>query len=70
MLNKILENIDKDNKNLLGNKIIIISAKVDMAQNKFNHILPKRLKRGLINGLGTIIKDITGNLDNDDLKDI
>lgn len=31
---------------------------------------PMRIKRGLINGLGSIIKSISGNLDNNDLLDL
>lgn len=38
-------------------------------EQKFNAISPnKRIKRGLINGLGSIIKGITGNLDANDAK--
>lgn len=36
----------------------------------FNSLLPRRFKRGLINGLGSLIKDLTGNLDNQDLIDV
>lgn len=36
--------------------------------NIINNIILHRFKRGLINGLGTIIKDITGNLDQEDLE--
>lgn len=43
---------------------------MEIAQKNLNQILPKRKTRGLIDGLGTVIKDITGNLDNQDLKDI
>lgn len=36
-----------------------------------NHLdIQSRTKRGLINGLGSIVKAITGNLDNDDLVNI
>lgn len=37
-------------------------------ENQFAILQRKRIKRGLINGLGSIIKFITGNPDNDDLK--
>lgn len=37
-------------------------------KNQFSIISHDRTKRGLINGLGTIIKFITGNPDNDDLN--
>lgn len=39
----------------------------DLAIEKLNELLPpRRLKRGLINPLGSVVKLITGNLDDDD----
>lgn len=63
---------------LLETKYLTISTKLDTAQNRLDEILPRpritenpqRRKRGLLNSLGSVIKDITGNLDNNDLKDI
>lgn len=41
--------------------------KLKIAKDKLNSLFPKRYKRGLINGLGTVIKYIAGNPDQDDL---
>lgn len=46
-------------------------AKLESLKSKLNILYPKyRTKRGLINGAGTIIKSITGNLDADDLTQL
>lgn len=70
----IMVNIDSklkiESKAILNNKKIVLSLKVDQLQGKYNEIMPQRRKRGLINGLGNILKDITGNLDDQDLRDI
>lgn len=50
------------------NRINII---LDHVKEICNHLnIQSRVKRGLINGLGSIIKLITGNLDQDDLNNI
>lgn len=44
---------------------------IELIDSKFFYILPRtvtRSKRGLINGLGTVIKSISGNLDEDDAQ--
>lgn len=46
---------------------------LNQIRQKFNQLIPQtpsRKKRGLINGLGSIIKLITGNMDNEDLQQI
>lgn len=44
-----------------------ICFQLKMVQQKFTSVYPiKRQKRGLINGLGSIIKSISGNLDQED----
>lgn len=48
-----------------------IENKIEVIEHKLHKIInPSRTKRGLINGLGNIVKFITGNLDQDDLNDI
>lgn len=42
--------------------------KLNIAKNKLNSLYPKRHKRGLINALGTVIKFVAGNPDNEDLE--
>lgn len=58
---------------ILEQRIKIIETEQTKLKELFEHIYPyenKRTKRGIINGLGTIIKSITGNLDNDDFIEI
>lgn len=44
-----------------------IEHSLDSINNKLAFIAPRvRVRRGLINGLGSVVKAITGNLDNDD----
>lgn len=51
----------------VGNFAIITEFLFDEINRKLNQLLPNsRTKRGLINGLGSIFKSITGNLDNED----
>ncbi|KAJ8983435.1 hypothetical protein NQ317_013197 [Molorchus minor] len=49
-----------------------ILFQLESVKNKFNSVYPfyddKRVKRGLINGLGSIIKSISGNLDQEDAE--
>lgn len=57
--------------NEFGNSLILGTAleqKITSQLNQINPTLNKRTKRGLINGLGTIFKSITGNLDQDDAE--
>lgn len=42
----------------------VLKLQLNQARNKVNNILPsKRTKRRLLNGLGNVIKSITGNVD-------
>lgn len=58
------------NKNFTDNFVDVRSQVAyikNITLNKFTQIFPNiRIKRGLINPLGSLIKMITGNLDNDD----
>lgn len=48
--------------------INLLESKFDTTKNLYRNLLPiTRKKRGLINMLGTTTKQITGNLDNNDL---
>ncbi|KAJ8965262.1 hypothetical protein NQ317_010919, partial [Molorchus minor] len=47
--------------------IFALESKISSEINHLNPI-PKRAKRGLINGLGSIVKSITGNLDQSDAE--
>lgn len=48
-----------------------MKAKVDQLKIKINALIPKkRVKRGLVNGLGSIIKVVTGNMDAKDAQSI
>lgn len=56
---------------LYHNKISILILQLDKLEDTLNSLKPTyRSKRGLINGLGSIFKSITGNLDNDDYVEI
>lgn len=48
--------------------VALINRKLDIIQKSYTHLLPiSRSKRGLFDGVGSMIKVITGNLDNQDL---
>lgn len=52
-------------------KFTILKQKLNILLNNLDLIKPRhRLKRGLINGLGSIVKTITGNMDHDDYMEI
>jgi len=49
------------------NEIDSLSTKLQQLRGRVERLLPKkRLRRGLINGLGKVVKIVTGNLDEDD----
>lgn len=47
-------------------KILYILDKLNKITQQLDSFKPRRVRRGLINPLGTFIKSVTGNLDNDD----
>lgn len=66
-------NTTNDYMNEFRNSYIIINNLETKIDEQISQILPKnpiRHKRGLINGLGSIIKSITGNLDQSDAERI
>lgn len=78
-LNKYIENIDKigtslttfENIDGFNDSLNVIKIKYREVQTKLQTLLPRfRSRRGLINGLGTVIKSITGNLDANDAIEI
>lgn len=59
--------LDKTEKMEVMNFAIITEFLFDEIDRKLNQLIPQsRSKRGLINGLGSVWKSITGNLDNED----
>jgi len=68
-------NIDKncsDYQQEFYNSYVVIDTLKQKINNQLNQIIPNknRQKRALINGLGSIIKSITGNMDQDDAERI
>lgn len=47
-----------------------LGYEISVVNQKMNSLFPSRAKRGLINPMGSLIKYITGNLDEDDAKEI
>nr|CAC79666.1 env protein [Drosophila melanogaster] len=55
----------------LTDSVTILKAKLTQAQVKLKALTPSyRNKRGLINGLGSLVKVVTGNMDANDNKEI
>lgn len=55
----------------LIDSLAILKSKLGQAQTKLNALTPlKRNKRGLINGLGSLVKAVTGNMDAEDAREI
>lgn len=51
--------------------VFLINKKLDMIEKSYSHLLPiTRNRRSLFDGIGSMIKVITGNLDNNDLVKI
>ena len=67
-IEKISSSIDfLENKNTIANSVLVTKLKLKELKNKLKTLTPiKRNRRGLINGLGTVIKCITGNMDEND----
>jgi cob(I)alamin adenosyltransferase len=63
-------NVNKEYTYAFKNKIEILEHKAQELEQNINLLKPSRIKRGVVNGLGSFIKDITGNLDQHDLEEI
>lgn len=67
-----LTKFGKEYSNEMSNYKNIVESLISITRIKFNQLIsednPKRQKRGLVNGLGSIIKAITGNLDSEDAE--
>ena len=61
---------------VLNSTVIIMKKKFNNLENAFDLIKPinlkldSKVKRGIVDGLGTVIKTITGNMDNNDYHEI
>lgn len=67
------DKVPEEMRSEFNNYNILCQFLLEELKQKFNQISPEsklRKKRGLINGLGNVVKFITGNLDNDDLEQI
>lgn len=47
-----------------------LESRVEAVENKLNLIMHNKIKRSLVDGLGTVIRYVTGNLDQNDLNNI
>lgn len=74
-LDQYQETIDKirntlqnfEHADIMNDSLTTTQAKLDELDHKLHTLFPNhRNKRGLINGLGTLIKSITGNMDSND----
>lgn len=67
--NNVKEIINKniETRRELTSLEVQVNSFIDLSRNKLAQILPTaRTKRGILNPLGSVVKVITGNLDNDD----
>lgn len=55
--------LSNDTKLLYELQMEYLSSKLDKVLTQLNSLEPSRAKRGLVDGLGSIIKYVTGNLD-------
>lgn len=62
-LHVLSKNLTHSHQLLIKNPLALLRYQLDLLRNKLNSLHLARSKRGLINGLGTVIKYITGNLD-------
>lgn len=68
-IRKNLEHIERLSHNLTTTDHLMdtFDFKLKKTHNKLKNLLPKRQKRGLINGIGKLVKFIAGNPDQEDL---
>lgn len=64
---KLISKFNEIEKGRYINEVTRIQFLIRQNNNIISEYKPMRSKRGLINGLGSIIKSISGNLDNEDL---
>lgn len=71
-INALRKTIPAKNEPFFREQLKITTNKFKNLLDNFNHLKPikARVRRGLINGLGNIIKAITGNLDQEDFEEI
>lgn len=63
------DKLENQTYNLYEFQLDYLSEKLDKALDQLQSLEPNRVKRGLVDGLGSVIKSITGNLDyNDAIK--
>lgn len=65
-LNNAANNMTNRYFPLFKNQILHLFDKIDILTSQLNSLQPKRVKRGLLNPLGSFIKSVTGNLDYND----
>lgn len=58
--------LDNDTYMIYELQIDYLNSKIEKVNNHLYTLKPHRTRRGLIDGLGSIIKSVTGNLDNTD----
>lgn len=66
-LTQVANKIPNHNFPMFKGQILHLFTKINKTKLQLATFEPKRVKRGLFNPLGTFIKSITGNLDNDDV---
>lgn len=58
---------DSEIQKIVQSRILLVNHMLTLAEEKVSDsILPRRQKRGLLNGLGSVVKFVTGNLDAND----
>lgn len=62
-LTRATNKLDNYTRTLYEFQIDSLNAKLDKASSHLKSLKPNRFKRGLVDGLGSVIKSITGNLD-------
>src|SRR5436190_10032648 len=58
--------MSKSYQNEINTKNMHVIKQYSKLSERLNILFPRRFRRGILNGLGSIIKQITGNLDNND----